>query len=68
MSSINIADEIAKGMQDALTENAPRTEGHFSGVANQLANTANELDVAGSPLAAKVDSLLGQMVSVLGED
>jgi hypothetical protein len=68
MSSIDIADEIAKGMQDALTENAPKIEGHFSGVANQLANTANALDAAGSPLAARVDSLLGQMVSVLGED
>jgi hypothetical protein len=68
MSSINVADEIAKGMQDALVENSPKVEGHFAGVAAQLANTANELDAAGSPLAARVDSLLGQMASVLGED
>lgn len=67
MSSIDVADEIAKSMQDALAENTPRAEGYFSGVAAQLANTANELDHAGSPLAGKVDALLNQVVSVLGE-
>lgn len=68
MSSIDVADEIARGMQDALSENSPGAQGYFTGVAQQLANTANELDAAGSPLATRVDHLLGEMVSTLGED
>lgn len=69
MATIDIADEIAAGMQQAIKENSPAPEaGYFSGIAQQLAGTASELDQAGSPLAVKVDALLSNMVSVLGED
>lgn len=69
MATIDIADEIAAGMQQAIKENSPAPEaGYFSGIAQQLAGTASELDQAGSPLAGQVDVLLSNMVSVLGED
>ena len=68
MASIDIADEIAKNMQDALAESSPKVEGYFTEIATQLANTANELDSAGSPLAGRVDGLLGQVVSILGDE
>jgi len=69
MGPINIADELAVNMQQAIKENSPVPESnYFSGIAQQLAGTAGELDQMGSPLAVKVDSLLGDMVSVLGED
>jgi hypothetical protein len=69
MATIDTADEIASGMQQAIKENSPAPEaGYFSGIAQQLAGTAGELDQAGSPLAGQVDTLLGNMVSVLGED
>lgn len=69
MATIDIADEIASGMQQAIKENSPApVANYFSGIAQQLAGTAGELDQAGSPLANQVDALLGSMVSVLGED
>jgi len=66
MTKIDVADEIANSMQQALTDNAPT--GYFAGVAQQMADTAAQLDAAGSPLAPRVDALLSKMVLALGDD
>ena len=66
MTKIDVADEIAHGMQQALKENTD--VGYFGGVAQQLADTATQLDAAGSPLASRVDGLLNKMVVALGDD
>lgn len=66
MTKIDVADEIAHNMQQALEENAPT--GYFTGVAMQIADTAAQLDAVNSPLAPKVDSLLNKMVLALGDE
>lgn len=59
-------NSIDQDMLQIIEQSIPKTE-YFAEIATSLAETANELDSVGSPLALDVDSVLNSIVNTIEE-